>query len=62
MLVKNDFEMKDLDKTCILVQMWSISDEKYKCKLIIKIWRYQNSFYEGQHFEYLMRLYNIIKP
>ena len=29
---------------------------------IIKVWKVKNCFYDCCHFEYLMRIYDIIKP
>ena len=57
MLVKNVSKMQYLDKLCILMQTWSKSMKNNQ-----GLKRYQNSFYECCHFEYLLRLYYVIKP
>ena len=52
--------MQYLDKPCNLMQILSKSDEKINKKVkALKILRLLN---DCCHFEYLMRLYDVIKP
>ena len=42
-----------------MMQIWRKSD---KNKKNIEVWRRQNCFFERRHFEYLQRIFDVIKP
>ena len=53
-------EMTDIDRLCILIQIWSKSDNKNK--KVIKVLRCKECFHGRHHFENLIRLHDVIKP